>query len=305
MDAQDERQSEEAIAKAVRSALGAEQFDYQALVAGVHQRAGRIRRRRAIVTGAAAAVLAPALIGGAALVLPNVLDGDSASVVPAGPGDVASATTEAPDDAAATSVAPQVPWQVSAPPLPKGGFEVNPDLPNPWTIPDARPTGVDFLDSLGLPQRASNYPREVPVSGPMTCDPERPGGIEPEAGQSFSYFSDAVPGRQVDIQVTGWADSEAALDGLVNDSTTLCSWDPVELQTLTWQDHEGDDDYVLYAIAGSQQPMTSAAIVRTGDYLVAVTVADGEGVATTDVAAEIADKTAANLEILDPVHGQD
>ena len=306
MDAQDERQSEDAIAKAVRGALSAEQFDYPALVAGVHQRAGRIRRRRAIVSGAAAAVLAPALIGGAALVLPDLLPGDTATVAPAASGDAASSTSAAPDDAAATSTPHQPPWQDPAPPQPEGGWEAeNPDYPNAWVIPDARPTGVDFLDSLAAPMRASNYPRTVPVSGLMTCDPERPDGIEPEAGQSFSFFDGTQPGRTVELQITGWADSDAALAGLVNDSTTLCTWDPVDRQALTWEGHEGDRNRVLYAVGEGQAAVSSAAIVRQGDYLVAVTVSDGPGVATTDVAAEIADKTAANLEALDPLRGRD
>lgn len=296
------RSSDDDIREALRGAVGTEQFDYQALVAGTHHRAGRIRRRRALATGAAVAVLGPALVGGAALVLPEILPVGSGSVSPAGsPGSVTT-TAPLPDDAAVTS-APAVvapPWQDSEPPLPEGGFQVNESLPNAWEIPDARPTGVEALEDLGVPQLAMSYPRLVPVMSLMTCDPGRPNGIEPEAGQSFDFFSDSGEDLVIYLHVTGWADSDAARDGLVNDAYTLCTWDGDQGEPQEWVGHEGDEDYLLYAADGE----VAAAVARQGDYLVAVTVSEGTARENADVATEIAEKTAANLAVLDPDHGQ-
>ena len=47
----------------------------------------------------------------------------------------------------------------------------------------------------------------------------------------------------------------------------------------------------------------AGALIRQGDYLVGVTVTGGDADAATALAAEVADKTAANLAFLDPVHG--
>lgn len=298
------RHSDDEIREALRGAVGDAQFDYDTLVAGTHHRAGRIRRRRAIATGVAVAVLGPALVGGAALVLPEILPGDSGTVAPAGaPESVDATDTPRPDDAAVTSapVVAEVPWQDGELPQPEGGFEVNDDLPNAWEIPDARPTGVVELDDLGVPKLAMNYPRMVPVSALMTCDPGRADGAEPEAGQSFSFYSDASQDLAIELTVTGWADSVAARDGLLHDSYTLCTWDGVQGEPQEWSGHQGDEDYLLYAAESDR----AAAVIRQGDYLVAVTVSEGDEGQNQDVAAEIAAKTAANLAVLDPAHGRD
>lgn len=294
----------------LHGAVDREQFDYDALVAGVHQRAGRIRRRRAIRTGAAAAVLIPALAGGGALLLPDLLPGQTPVISPATTGtadDTVASTGDSAantDEAAATTAAPQTaPWQDGElPALPGGAFEVNPDVPNAWEVPDARPTGVEALDDQGSPQLALAYPRTVPVSGLMSCDPGREGGMEPEAGQSFSYFTDEST-LTIDVEVTGWADSGAALEGLRTDTVTSCTWDGLQGEPQPWPGNEQDQDYVVYEASDGR----SAAIVRQGDYLVAVTVDPNSGATgdPTQVATDIAGRWADNLAALDVVHGQD
>ncbi|USQ80696.1 hypothetical protein [Ornithinimicrobium faecis] len=303
----DSRRTDDDISAMLRGALGNTDFDYESLVGGVHRRAGRIRRRRAIATGAAVAVLGPALVGGAALVLPDMLGDEGTVVGPAASTDVAVETTQEPTDQAEqtgeqTPDAP--PWQDAEPPLPEGGAEPeNEDLPNAWEIPDARPTGVSVLEGFGVPQTFSNYPRTVPVMGLMTCDPGNAGGVEPLAGQSVTYYEEGMDGLSIDIHVTGWEDSAAALDGLVNDDYTSCVWDDRAGEVEPWPGHEGDEDYLLFP---GTEPGLDAAVVRQGDYLIAVTVRDGSDTGSeTEIATEIASKQADNLEALDPDHGRD
>lgn len=300
----DSRRTDDDISAMLRGALGDAEFDYESLVGGVHRRAGRIRRRRAIATGAAVAVLGPALVGGAALVLPEVL-GDEATVVgPAATSDAPMTTSEEPADdtertTEETTAAP--PWQDGTLPPP---IDPNTEgsIPNAWEIPDARPTGVSALEEFGAPQSLSNYPRTVPVMGMMTCDQGRPGGVEPLAAQSVTYYGEGVESQAIDIVVSGWEDSTAARDGLVNDDYTSCAWDAGVGQAQAFPGHEGDEDYVVFP--GAEED-TSAAVVRQGDYLVAVTVRGTEATAATDIATEIASKQADNLEALDPDHGRD
>ncbi|NLG22113.1 MAG: hypothetical protein GX555_11880 [Actinomycetales bacterium] len=301
MASQDGGRGTESLRSVLHGAVDREQFDYDALVAGVHQRAGRIRRRRAVATGVAVAVLGPAAAAGAALVLPDILPGgDSTTIAPATRPDEAPTTAPADDDAVTADPTP--PWQDGAPPLPEGGFEVNEDLPNAWEIPDPRPTGVAALDDLGMPQLAAAYPRTVPVMNLMVCDPGRTGGAEPEAGLSFDYFTDDPDDPVINLQVTGWEDSGAARDGLLDDDYLLCTWSPRPGEPQPWPGHEGDDDHLVFAPEGSDQV---AAVVRQGDYLVAVTVQDTGAAEDIELAREIAGKTADNLEALDPVHGPD
>lgn len=284
------------------------------------QISGRTRRRRGLAAGAAVAVLGTALVGGSALVGDDVLPtgGDSAvAAVPAaggtGGGEAAPAAVpaEVPAEPVSleTSASPAAgegspPWQDSPPPLPEGGLEPeNPDLPNAWEIPDARPTGVAALDAFGAPRMGMNYPRMVPVFDVMVCNTGAE-DVEPLAGQDWMYYlDDTEPAGSIDIVVTGWEDSTAARDALRDDTMNFCvrdvagDWEPLE-----WADHERDEDYLLYQ-AGSAGREFGFAIVRQGDYLVGVTVSD-----TTDnveTAAEIASRTADNLEALDPDHGRD
>lgn len=290
------------ISQMLRGALGDTDFDYDSLVAGAHQRAGRIRRRRAIATGVAVAVLGPALVGGAALVVPDLLSQDGNVVGPAATTDVAVETTQAPsqDDTEESTATP--PWQDGEPPMPAGGPEPdNEDFPNAWEIPDARPTGVDALDDLD-PQLFMDYPRTAPVDGLMACDPGNPGGVEPLAGQSATYYVEEGSDRSIGITVTGWADSTAARDGLVNGDYTSCAWESAVGDAEPWPGQEGDEDRLVFS--GADEGV-AAAVVRQGDYLVSVTVhAEGQDEAV-ETATEIAGKQAENLEALDPEHGRD
>lgn len=137
----------------------------------------------------------------------------------------------------------------------------------------------------------------------MSCDPGHPGGVEPVAAQNVTYYEGGLDGLSIDIIVTGWEDSIAARDGLVNDDYTSCAWDDRVGQVEPWPGHEGDEDYLVFPGA---EPDLVAAVVRQGDYLVSVTVRDGAGSRSgTEIATEIASKQADNLEALDPVHGRD
>ncbi|WP_109471722.1 hypothetical protein [Ornithinimicrobium cavernae] len=328
--------------------VGDVEFDYAALVHGVHRRVGQIRRRRAIATGATVAVLGPALVGGSALVLPGLLPsgigpGTPETTLAAAPTEEAAdrrpePTASTTDPAAGSTVDPTTtsavdptastpetetetegrsgeelsggeptdpPWQEAAPPLPEGGLQPG-DSGNAWEIPDARPTGVAALDEFGAPQLGSNYRRTVPVSGPMVCNGAGPGsgpGVEPLAGQEWMYYHEGgswAPGT-VTIQVTGWEDSVWARDALRDATMTYCVRDADgDWERLTWAGRDGDDDYLLYR-ATSAGVDYRFAVVRRGDYLVGVTVTGTTG---ADVAAEVASRTADNLEALDPVHGR-
>lgn len=312
----------------LRDLVREQEFDYGVLVAGVHQRAGRIRRRRAIVTGSLAAAVVPAL-GSAALVLPGVLGGPDGSPPPvlstgvAGPGgsvttldedavvtleDGASVTT-LPEDASPLrgepdrTVVQTPPWQDGELSLPQGGVDRT-NSANAWEVPDARPSGVDYLAEFGAPQRASEYARIAPVEGAMECNT----GAEdasPLAGQSWSYFHDegGSAAGSAYLHVTGWQDSRAAFEAIRDDTMTYCVRS-VEWQQVPWEGHQDAADSLLYEAAdGSLRH--GFAVVRQGDYLIAVTVTDESGAVNAAVAAETADKMAQNMAALDPAHGRD
>lgn len=306
----------------VCSVVDEAEFDYAALVDGVHRRAGRIRRRRAMTTGAIVAVLGPALVGGSAMVVPGLLpDGVHGPTNVAGPAPVAQTAPEqtltqetaseeadpAQTDASEVETAEgpaEAPWQDGELPQPVGGFD-SADSGNQWDIPDARPTGVAYLDRFGAPQSGSDYVDVVPVMGALVGntgleDPQRP-----LAGQNWFYFleDDSWEGGSVDITVTGWQDSTAARDALRDDTSQAFARDG-EWQPQEWANHEGDDDYLLHT-SSSNGLQLGFALVRQGDYLIGVTVTDREGEVNADVAAEIAAKMADNLEALDPDHGRD
>ena len=325
----------------LRQALhgAAEGFDYDALVSGTHRRATRIRRHRAVLTGAAAAVLVPAVVGGA-LLGPGLLPDDPISVGPAASSQdpsttdptatedaVATATDDAvataTEDAAATS-APDPsppsdpPWQDEQPPSapsPTGGEGGQVDSGNAWEIPDPRPTGVDALDDLGTPRMDMSYRRLAPAMGAMVCNgPAEESGLTPVGGRNWS-FDAQEPGdrRGVEITVTAWDDGAEAMQGLRED-TLSCSWDdidrPESVQAeTTWPGREDDPDHYLnepYPGNGSlSDHSVSVAAVRTGNYLVAVTVRDPDPGVASEAATEIAEKTAENLAALDPEHGQE
>lgn len=321
----------EGIGSVLRHAVGDQDFDYPALVAGTHQRAGRIRRRRTIVTGAVAAVLIPGLAGSAALIVPDLLEQESGTVGPAAPGidgpsvtvltedeaqeaieEAEEATGDAPqDEEAATETGPPpgeavAPWQDGALPLPEGGIGTG-SIENAWEIPDARPAGVGYLEEFGAPQDASDYPRLVPVSGVMMCNTGAE-DAEPVAGQRWSYFQDGAGWADgtVDLHLTGWEDSQAAFEAIRDDTMTFCvRMDGIEWQEVTWEEREDDADYLLYEASEDTGLEHGFAVVRQGDYLIGVTVTDDSGEVNAEVAAEIGAKTADNLEALDPDHGRD
>lgn len=339
-----DRHDDDRISAHLCRAVGAADFDYATLVDGVHQRAGRIRRRRALTTGAIVAVFGPALLGGSAMVLPGLLPGGvGGTVTPAAPpvavlsgppetapeGDAAPRTAtdqSGPADAGggqadgaegghADGASPgqadgaergqvqEPPWQDGAPPLPEGGLD-SADSGNAWQIPDARPTGVSYLDQFGAPQQGSDYADTVPVSGAMMGNTGED-GPRPVAGQSWAYYTDdSWAAGAVDIQITGWEDSAAARDG-IRDNTlgsfvdgTDSGWQP-----LDWAEHAGSADHLLYR-ATAEGLELGFALVRQGDYLIGVTVTDTTGEVNAASAAEIAGKTADNMQALDPVHGR-
>lgn len=313
------------VVQELRRVISAGPFDHGALVRGAHLRARALRRRRALATGASVAVLGPAVVGAAALVLPGLLPSGTglpaaASLDASGPRNetvagpsVAVATTTPHTSPTSTStttpVATTAPWQDGALPLPAGGMDTAHD-DSRWPIPDARPTGVGHLDALGAPTSGMAYRAIVPISGVMECNT---GAVdaEPLAGQSWSYVDESGGLGPVDLQVTGWADSRAARDALRDGTMTFCVRD-TEWRQLDWHEHDGDDDYLLYRASPAGLGEIAFALVRQGDYLVGVSVHSGsdEGsrgtaVAPAEVAAEIASRTADNLAALDPAHGRD
>lgn len=311
------------LASAVRRVVDSEEFDYAALARGAHRRAQRQRRRRAIGVGAGVLVAVPAVVG-AALGVPSLLPSgippaSAPSVVAAQPlHEQESAETtsfETDTNSGAQQSDPgttqgdqnetqvwAAPWQDGIPPAAEpdpSDEEDGTELRNTWTVPDARPTGIAGLDALGAPIATFNYPWTVPVDGLMSCDPARPEGLLPLSGQSHLY--DAGGTLALSIEVTGWQDSVLARDALLADRDLLCSWDQPPGEPQRWPGHEGDPDYLLLSPPGADR---SAAIVRQGDYLVAVTSPTNTA-QDVALAAEVSAKMAANLEALDPAHGRD
>lgn len=264
-----------------------------------------------MLAGAGVAVLGAALLGGAGLRGTDAPTGNQVTSTVAGH-QVTSTVDQTMVAAAPVSVQEPAserhtpPWQDSPPPLPEGGMEPeNPDLPNAWEIPDARPTGVDYLDQFGAPRQGMNYPRLVPVFGVMACNTGAQ-DIEPEAGQSWMYYLDDSSSGTVDISITGWADSTAARDALREDTMTFCVRDTTDgWEQVEWAERAGDEDYLRYRAHTATGLASGFAIVRQGDYLVGVTVTAPASEDATEVAAEIAARTADNLEALDVEHGRD
>lgn len=292
----------------LRGALGGagEHFDYDALVAGTKARAGRIRRRRTLARGVAAAVMVPTLVG-AGFAINSSLDGlgrvspAAQSTDPAAVTQEGIATTQ--EDVATTSapVADGPPFQDGSL-LPEGPpVETNPDLPNRWQIPDVRPTGIDFLDAFGPPRMVSAYPRVVPLAGMLSSGQ----GVEPHSGVSWSYHdgTNTLEQDTVDITVTGWDDSVTAMAALrVDAPITDAHWDG-ELMVRPWPAHH-DTEHLMVDIAARPMP-TVGALIRQGDYLVGVTVRAETVEEAAAAAGQIAEQTAANLAHLDPEHGKD
>lgn len=293
-------------------------FDYDALVAGTHQRAGRIRRRRTVGTLAAAAVLVPGLVGGGVLVN-NMIQDQAGQVTPApaGPSDDTDQRTgddtRTTDDAARTTEVPTTPpWQDGT--LPEAPPDGTSDSGNAWEIPDPRPTGVAFLEQFEGPQQLLQGPKMAPVMGAMTCNrDDRAAWLSPSAAANWFYNLDEGDDTSVDLVVTGWEDGDAAMDALRADEL-FCAWDVGEngesvQAEKDWPGHAADQDRYLnetYPADGYlSDHSVSVSVIRTGDYLVAVRVQDLDAEVAQGASTEIAEKTAENLAALDPEHGRD
>lgn len=215
------------------------------------------------------------------------------------------------------------PWQAQAPPLTQeeqdlGTTEGEADPSHgAWQIPDPRPTGVAFLDELGDPRAHLTGANSVaPVDGMTANETAREGGLQQVAGQSWSYYEDGsdLASLSVYLHVTGWKDGPRAIEGLRNDELYF-AWG--EEQVLgTWQGRPDDPDRLLfepqerfeYPESGEPTALgtfTASAVVRTGDYLVSVSVTADSPEEADAVAREIAEKAAENLAALDPEHGTD
>lgn len=311
----------------LRSILGAAQpdFDVDALVAGTTARAGRIRRRQALARTAVAAVLVPTLAGTGWVVTQrlSVDAGPDAVVASQTSTDPAASTTDAPvtDDAATTELPGTAPDASPAPyqdpaALPElTEVSTNPDLPNREEIPDARPTGIPELDALGAPT-GSIYPRAVALPGFVASrdivgmDPDT--GIEEHSGRTFDWLVGSADGpTSVELSLTLWDDAGHALEQLRTGGTELNTvWLggetpegrlPVGLpDLLPWPGHEGSADHLL--VRSPIRDGQYGALLRQGDYLVGVAVVGDDPQASGDLAATIAEQTAANLVALDPAH---
>lgn len=308
----DEDRRDDDLRHLLRREVGAAEFDVHQLAAGVHLRARRLRRRRAITTGAAVAAIGSVLVGGTAVVLPSMLPGGIGTVVPAavtevppGEHDGSSPATALQTDSSleeAAAAQPQSPpFQDSAPLPAEDGSDGGGAGPvNAWDIPDARPTGIAHLDGFGAPRQSLDYPRLAPLSGGMSCNTGVV-DVEPVAGQTWSYYTDSgFAGGAIDIHITGWDDSRLARDLIRDDAMTAC----VRATDSQWHTVGASEDLLLYR-ADSGDLRLGFALVRQGDYLIGVTVTNTDGPYNADVAAEIATKTAANLAALDRAHGRD
>lgn len=177
--------------------------------------------------------------------------------------------------------------------------------PNLIAVPDPRPTGVAALDAFGAPWSSELFQNITPLMG-ITFTQE-PVGVDQHSARSWQYSTGGW--ESVVITLTAWDDSSQALADLTTGGTTLRSrWAGQLPEPMAWRGHEGDPDYFLTSTtsAFAEAPDTwvvGVAMVRQGDYLVAVAV-DGQEPATARAqAAEIAEKSAANLAVLDPLHG--
>lgn len=288
----------------LRSALGGadEPFDYDALVAGTKVRARRIRRRRAVVQGAAAAVLVPVLVGAGVVIHGSLEERPGVVAGPAATGTDPATVSEGPRLLTSAPVPDGPPHQDPAalPEAPEP--QTNPDLPNRWEVPDVRPTGVEFLDALEAPRSVSAYPRVVPLDGMVSAGQ----GTEPHSAASWFFYDGTNEMRQdtVAITVTGWDDSVSVLAALrVDAPITDARWDG-GIAVRPWPAHHDDDHLLVDLHSPAPWPLVGA-LVRQGDYLVGVTVQARTAQEAADAAGSIAERAAANLAYLDPEHGTD
>lgn len=292
----------------LREALGGPagtDFDYDALVAGTKARASRIRRRRTAQRVVTAAVLAPVLVGTGWLVGTN-LSGqtpDRAQVA-------ATSEAEGTDGTAATTQVPaEAPFQDPDLLAESTPDAENEDVPNAWEIPDVRPTGVEALDTLGVPLLDMRYPRIMPLDSFMVGnDGGLADGVQPLAGASWMSATEGDSGEipavdSVTINVTGWEDSADVLASLPTDvPVTHAQWLEAWTQ-LSWDGADAGD--LLLTADDTSLGHLVGAVVRQGDYLVGVSVRAGAQEDAVAVATQVAERTAANLAALDPAHARE
>lgn len=221
------------------------------------------------------------------------------------------------------------PWQEASPPLTEEeeiyGTSFGEPLPEhgEWEIPDPRPTGITFLELLGEPRIHRAGPDTFPVFDMADSGPIDQGGPDPITGQTWSYWAEPVTDRVedvmwpygVDIQVTGWEDGREAIDLLREDGLNDSWADTFELGE--WAGHEDDGDRVAFQThqldamrdeGGEPEPIAryrGIVAIRTGDYIIGVSVTGDSADSADALSREIATKSAENLAVLDPEHGSD
>lgn len=348
----------------LRAALGGAgaDFDYDSLVAGTKARAGRIRRRRALTQGAAAALLVPTLLGTGYVLEQrlSVQDGHEDVAVASQPTlpdpavtegalevvtqDVQGTTEEAaqpeptgvaaPEPAEPEATEPEVvPPVEDAVPAPTGeepsaAVETTEPAPDPEpsvepeptqdqeptqdpepgpaenavVIPDVVPTGIAFLDALGPAQLDLAYPRVVPLPEFTSGNLEEPVQIEPHSGRTWMFYAagNEIDQDAVQLTVSGWVDSRAAMTALRGDQTGFnFRTTPDDLGTIEMPWTDGTTGSADRLLVGEASPVggwtTVGAVVRQGDFLVGVTVTAATPEEASATAVQIAEAAAASL----------
>lgn len=311
--------------------------DTPRLVAGIRNRARR-KRRAALAVRACGVALAVGMVA-AAITIPLGSDLLGSGPAPGEPTDPTSSavdateepTTEEPttpgDDPTAEEGDGSVNLGPTPGPTPSGtppfqlqepeSFASTPgNQANEWFIPDPRPTGIAALDQLALQTELSGV-HHSPIGGLQCADigTQQAGDapVSPVGVQAWWHGPVDAAGRWtqdggiwVAFTVSGWQDASAALEVV-----RACDWAPLgtALPEQDWPGRVGGDwlvsDLGLVTTTELEQHVTghgAVALVRTGAYLLAVTVVtdDGAQVDTVELARTVAEQGAANLEFLDP-----
>ena len=239
------------------------------------------------------------------------------------------------DGAEGTTDVPATTTEPSAPPYQDATLLTEPLLgldqegtPNRIEVPDVRPTDLSAPGLLGYLAHAEEFQNITPAIN--FTESQAVEGIDAHSARSWTYsrrdgdFSETAVAEIV-ITVTAWDDSELAMRELTTGGDQLRStWINFEGGTVDaqgvlqpapgpgvpvpspWPGHEGDPDHFLTVRGGTSFDFDyqhALALVRQGDYLVAVSVQDPTEETALRLAAEIAEKSVANLVALDPAHG--
>ena len=302
-------------------------FDSAALSSGARRRSEVVRRRQVLSTAAATGMAALALAalwqGADALGTAPVQQVPPAAPAPQVPALQVPApqvpVTQAPgvqDPGPTPEPTEQAgpPWQDHAPPTSPSDGSLSTGT-GAWDIPDPRPTGVAFLDELGPPRLYLEGTNLMPLPGWMRGnDWGNPTGRKQVAGLEWGFYGEGSNAIQpaVDIAISGWDDGAAAMADFRADrlSSTHDTAGGRDLTPAPWPGHEGESDFFAARPFAWGRDTTyagrfdGAAVVRTGDYLVGVSVTAGSPELASGLAREIAAKTADNLAVLDPEHGE-